>query len=273
MHEAAANLGLPLFVLGEPMVWALVAVASGLLLSILVDALALRYVERRTRVQAPSLRGPAGTRVSFSRESALGTRGEEQAEKGGWRCGLLLSAWSLKLAFAAAYSVLLPGCRTVGAVELLLFACALQFVSRTDAELRVIPNSCMALAFAARSSFLLYALMAGEMNWWQAVGFLAGALLTLGVLVVMAGVFGAFSGHEPMGGGDLKLYALIGLHFGFSRALAVVAASCALAAGVHLALCAARGAIGGDACGHGLQDAVPLGPWISLATMTVMLFG
>lgn len=116
-----------------------------------------------------------------------------------------------------------------------------------------------------------------------AVWFLALLPLSGGLAGLRAGLLGGISvagplllftlaadkllGVETMGGGDIKLFAMLGLHLGPGRSLLTLILACALGLLLGLVPC-------GDAqAAEGKFHAVPFGPAICLAALLAGLWG
>lgn len=111
-----------------------------------------------------------------------------------------------------------------------------------------------------------------------AVGYVPTALLSGGWQLLVRGLFGAvvlfvpllllvllmdrIMGAETMGGGDLKLIALLGLYFGWDQGLLLILVSCVFG----LLLAAAAGKLK-------TRTKTPFGPSLALAAWVTALFG
>ena len=159
---------------------------------------------------------------------------------------------------------------TLETVELIAFAGILLYASLIDLRERRIPNSCIIAALAVRIAYLAAALAFGWLD-MQALGYYVFSACAIGVaLVAMVLVADRVFGRESMGGGDLKLFFVAGLYFGWQQGLAVVLLSCVF--GIAVALLAGRGDDGSD--DHGLlKRAIPFGPPIAAACIVVMIGG
>ena len=73
-------------------------------------------------------------------------------------------------------------------------------------------------------------------------------------------------GSENMGGGDIKLLAVVGFYFGLSTGLVVTAAACALGACATLLLQKSS-----KAAPDTRSDTFPLGPAIAVSAIAAML--
>lgn len=92
---------------------------------------------------------------------------------------------------------------------------------------------------------------------------LTGLLLGL-MMLVLSIAMDAVLKRDSLGGGDIKLFAVIGMYLGFAKAYELVLLSCIF--GIAFALI--RGAFK-----KGTSKEFPLGPSIAAATVTVLLFG
>lgn len=136
--------------------------------------------------------------------------------------------------------------------------------SATDMEERIIPDELslsgvvLGLLFATTFPVLLHAV-----DWWHglfasAIGALAG-----GGLIYAIGIFGEFVfKKESMGGGDVKLMAMIGAFLGWKSVLLVffLAPILALPIGLYVKF-------------KMKEEYIPYGPFLSLAGVMVLFFG
>lgn len=99
---------------------------------------------------------------------------------------------------------------------------------------------------------------------------LLGGVSIAGPLLLFSLMADKLMGVETMGGGDIKLFAMLGLHLGSARSLLTVILACIL--GILLALIPRSG--GEDApVATGRFHAVPFGPAICLAAVFAGLLG
>src|SRR5207249_11924850 len=92
-----------------------------------------------------------------------------------------------------------------------------------------------------------------------------GALLGGGLLWVLAWSSPYLFGREGMGGGDIKLLAMIGAFLGWQQVLLTVIVGGLLGAVLGVGLIAARVI--------SRSDYIPFGPFLSLGAVVAMLFG
>lgn len=142
-------------------------------------------------------------------------------------------------------------------LELLILGCALVYLSLVDLESMELPGAPMAVA---AGSFLLFLFAHGDplrRLWWG----LLGAAAIGGSVLLVSLIGDRVLGRETMGGGDIKLLALLGLYVGPDGGLLLVIAACA--AGLAFA--------GLSRVGRGKE--FPFGPAIALAAWPTLLFG
>ncbi len=140
----------------------------------------------------------------------------------------------------------------------LLFFSLLVPIAFIDIDHRIIPDGLSLGGLAA--GILLSFLPGGD---WK--GSLAGALLGGGILYGTAFLYEKARGVEGMGGGDVKLLAMIGAFLGWKGAVLTIFLGSLL--GVAGGLCAMRK--GGD----GLKTAIPFGPYLCVAAMAARYLG
>jgi len=140
----------------------------------------------------------------------------------------------------------------------LLFLSLLVPVVFIDIDYRIIPDEISLGGLAA--GILMSFLPGGD---WKAS--LAGAFLGGGILYGTAYLYEKIRGAEGMGGGDIKLIAMIGAFLGWWGAIATIFLGSFLGAAGGLA--AMRGG------GEGLKTAIPFGPYLCLAALLVRYLG
>jgi len=142
-------------------------------------------------------------------------------------------------------------------VYLLLFA-ALVVVSFIDLDHMIVPDGItlpgMALGLIV-GPFLLP-------RWWDSIG---GLVLGGGLLYFMAWISPYLFGKEGMGGGDIKLLAMIGAFLGWQQVLLTVILGGLAGALVGVTLIGARVMTRGTY--------IPFGPFLSLGALAAMLYG
>lgn len=139
-----------------------------------------------------------------------------------------------------------------------VFLCCLFLLTLTDLDAMLIPDGChiaSAVAWVAALPFLF--------TGWRDVLLHAGSALAFGGgLLVLSLVMDRLLGRDSMGGGDIKLFAVVGLYLGFVGTLFSVIIACALG----LLLQALLKRKGGD-------RAFPFGPAIALSAAAMLLYG
>lgn len=157
--------------------------------------------------------------------------------------------------FAAILLVNGPG---IPVLRDLLFFSLLVPIAFIDVDHRIIPDELSLGGLAA--GLILSFLPGGE---WK--GSVAGALLGGGILYATAFLYEKARGAEGMGGGDIKLLAMIGAFLGWRGALVTIFAGALL--GVAGGVLAMRK--GGD----GMKTAIPFGPYLCVAALLSRYFG
>ncbi len=143
-------------------------------------------------------------------------------------------------------------------IRLFVYACCLFALSLTDLEARIIPNGCLLLAlvtWAATEPFLF----TGWTDFWLHVGAMIGAAVLILLLVL---VMDAVLKKDSMGGGDIKLIAVLGLYTGAVGMMFLLFFASIL--GIFYA--AARGRLK-----HG--EAVAFGPFLAASGLFMALWG
>ncbi|MBE6996660.1 MAG: prepilin peptidase [Ruminococcaceae bacterium] len=137
------------------------------------------------------------------------------------------------------------------------FLCCLFLLSLVDLEIREIPDGSLIAAAVIWLAALPF-LWAG---WADALLHLAAGLVYAGVLLGVSLLMDRILGKESLGGGDVKLLAVIGLYLGFLPTLFAVILACVL--GLLQAL------ISGKRRG----TAFPFGPALSAGAALMLFFG
>lgn len=139
-----------------------------------------------------------------------------------------------------------------------VFLCCLFLLTLTDLEDMTIPDGChiaAALAWALAQPFLF--------DGWRGVGLsLLSAVLYGGGLLAVSLVMDKVLGRDSLGGGDIKLFAVVGLYLGLVGTLFALMLSCVL--GLAFQALARRSGGGKE---------FPFGPSIALAAAVMLLYG
>lgn len=147
-------------------------------------------------------------------------------------------------------------------ISYLVYFClvaALITITFIDLDHRIIPDviSLPAIPIGFLTSFLLV-----QLTWLDS---LIGILVGGGSLLLVAVIYEKLTGHEGMGGGDIKLLAMLGAFLGWEGVLFTILASSLLGT-----------VIGGGAMlisGKGRKFAIPFGPFLSLGAVLYILWG
>lgn len=132
-----------------------------------------------------------------------------------------------------------------------LFASALVVISFIDLDHQIIPD---VISLPGIPVFFLLAVFVMGVGFWDSLlGVLAGG----GFLYLIAVGYELLTKREGMGGGDIKLLAMIGAFLGWQSLFFVVFMSSILGALVGVVLIATRG--------KDMKYAVPFGPFLSVA--------
>ena len=176
--------------------------------------------------------------------------------------------------FAAIVAVYGP---TLEAVQLLIFASCLLFLSLTDLDDYLIPNGCILVALGTRVVYLAIEFVRGNIT-LEGIGFYALSAIVVGiVLVIIVIVADKVFGRDSMGGGDLKLFFVAAFYFGWQQGLFLIILSCVI--GILVSLLGSRGKSSTpngvpDNEGEGvMRRAFPFGPSIAVACIITMLVG
>ena len=140
-----------------------------------------------------------------------------------------------------------------------VFLCCLFLLTLTDLEGMLIPDGCHIIAVIAWVVTLPF-LFTG----WGDVGLrILAALLFGGGLLVISLVMDHLLGRDSLGGGDIKLFAVVGLYLGILGPLFTLMLSCILGLLFHLL----------SRAGEEEEKAFPFGPAIAVAAGAMLLFG
>lgn len=140
-----------------------------------------------------------------------------------------------------------------------LFAVTLEMIAFIDIDHRIIPDR---ITLAGIPLFFLAALFipsVGLVN--AALGILAGG----GLLLLIAWGYSALTGKEGMGGGDIKLLAMIGAFVGWQGVLFTVFVSSAVGTAVGLVMMLRAK--------KGMKMALPFGPFLAVGAVSYVFFG
>lgn len=139
-----------------------------------------------------------------------------------------------------------------------IFLACLFCLSLVDLEAYIIPDGCLLTALAA----YVLALPFLRPSWAELGQAVLAGLLFGGGLLGLSLLMDKLLKKDSLGGGDIKLFAVIGLYLGLVGTLFTLLLSCV--AGLLLGLLLRRGEGG---------KPIPFGPAISLAAAFVLLYG
>jgi leader peptidase (prepilin peptidase)/N-methyltransferase len=141
------------------------------------------------------------------------------------------------------------------------FVFALVSLTAIDLEHRIIPDeiSLGGLAYGLLTGWFFSPLSFAEL--------VAGAGVGFGFFYLVAWAYQKYSGKEGLGGGDVKLIAMLGSFVGIYGVLWTILASSVLGsvAGVIVGALARKSKL--------LQTAIPYGPFLALGALVYYLFG
>ena len=140
-----------------------------------------------------------------------------------------------------------------------IFVCALMVITFIDLDHQIIPD---VITLPGIPIFFLAAVFAMNLRFLDAfLGFLIGG----GCLYGIAFVYELVTKREGMGGGDIKLLAMIGAFLGWQSLLFVLLVSSLLGAVVGISVMMIKG--------QDMKYAVPFGPFLSFAAVAYIFFG
>lgn len=138
----------------------------------------------------------------------------------------------------------------------LVFGCCLFCLALVDLENMTIPNGCLLAALFAWAAALPF--LGQPLNW--VFGRIAAGAVFGGGLLLFSLAADRVLGRESMGGGDIKLFAVVGLYLGFVGTLFCLVLACVLGL-VFAAVTKSRG------------KPFPFGPSIAAAAWVMLLYG
>ena len=140
-----------------------------------------------------------------------------------------------------------------------IFVCALIVITFIDLDHQIIPD---VITLPGIPIFFLAALFVMGLRFQDAfLGFLIGG----GCLYVIAFVYELVTKREGMGGGDIKLLAMMGAFLGWQSLLFILLVSSLVGAVVGVAVMMIKG--------QDMKYAVPFGPFLSFAAVSYIFFG
>lgn len=148
---------------------------------------------------------------------------------------------------------------TMKFISAFAFAAALIVITFIDLDHQIIPD---VISLPGIPVFALAAIFFMGLSWQES---LIGVLLGGGVLYLIAFFYYLFTHREGMGGGDIKLLAMMGAFLGWKSLLFILLVSSFLGAIVGISLMAFKGA--------NWKYAVPFGPFLAIAAFAYIFYG
>lgn len=140
-----------------------------------------------------------------------------------------------------------------------IFVCALMVITFIDLDHQIIPD---VITLPGIPIFFLAAVFAMNLRFLDAfLGFLIGGGCLYGIAIIYEWV----TKREGMGGGDIKLLAMIGAFLGWQSLLFVLLVASLLGAVVGISVMMVKG--------QDMKYAVPFGPFLSFAAVAYIFFG
>lgn len=139
-----------------------------------------------------------------------------------------------------------------------IFICMLFLLSLVDLEIYEIPNLCIIISIVVWGASV--PLMKEPLNILKS-GLIAGFSFGIGMLLISL-LFDKILKKESLGGGDVKLFFVMGLYLGVMRSLFSLVLACII--GLVFALITRRGQ---------KDKKIPFGPSIAVATFFMLLYG
>ncbi len=140
-----------------------------------------------------------------------------------------------------------------------VFAASLLVITFIDIDHRIIPDiiSLPGIPIGFALSFLL-----PQISWMES---LLGILVGGGILFAIAWGYQLITGKDGMGGGDIKLLAMIGAFLGWKGVLFTIMASSFIGTLVGIVMMLQAG--------KGMKMAVPFGPFLAIGAIVYLFFG
>ncbi len=140
-----------------------------------------------------------------------------------------------------------------------VFAAALVVVTFIDLEHGIIPDM---ITLPGIPLFMVLAVLVMGVSFLDAF---LGAAVGSGIFYLIAEGYGFFTGREGMGGGDIKLLAMLGAFLGWQSLVFVLLASSLLGSVVGIGVMVAKR--------EGLRYAIPFGPFLAVSALAYIFWG
>jgi leader peptidase (prepilin peptidase) / N-methyltransferase len=148
---------------------------------------------------------------------------------------------------------------TLHAAVIFIFIATLMVVTFIDLDHRIIPDK---ISLPGIPLFFLAAFAVPTVTWRASlIGIAAGG----GSLFLVAWVYHLITGREGMGGGDIKLLAMIGAMVGWRGILFTLFAASAIGTII--------GVLAMIRSGKGMKLAIPFGPFLAMGAILYLFFG
>ncbi len=158
-----------------------------------------------------------------------------------------------------AVAVLLKFGLSFDAAVYFIFMCALVVITFIDIDHQIIPDI---ISLPGIPVGILASILLSSLTFWESI---IGAVFGGGILLSIAWGYYLFTGKEGMGGGDIKLLAMIGAFVGWQGVVFTIFLSSVTGTVVGVLLMAfAR---------KDLKFAVPFGPFLSIGAIVYVFFG
>lgn len=140
-----------------------------------------------------------------------------------------------------------------------LFCSNLLVISVIDLYLQIIPDE---LSLSGIVVGFLMCFLTHDVAWWSS---LLGIVLGGGIFLLVAVLYEKLAKREGLGGGDVKLLAMIGAWLGYQSILPTIIVSSALGSLIGVALIAFKG--------KDFKTAIPFGPFLALGAFIYLFWG
>jgi leader peptidase (prepilin peptidase)/N-methyltransferase len=140
-----------------------------------------------------------------------------------------------------------------------VFVCALIVITFIDLDHQIIPD---VITLPGIPIFWLGAVLIMDVKWLDAS---LGLLIGGGCLYAIAVGYELLTKREGMGGGDIKLLAMLGAFLGWQSLLFILLASSLVGAVVGITIMIIKG--------RDMKYAVPFGPFLSIGAVAYLFFG
>jgi len=140
-----------------------------------------------------------------------------------------------------------------------IFIAALLVITFIDIDHRIIPDI---ISLPGIPLGFLASLILPQLNWSDS---LLGIGIGGGILLIIAWGYHLFTGKDGMGGGDIKLLAMIGAFLGWKGVLFTIMASSLIGTVVGIVLMVRAG--------KGIKMAMPFGPFLAVGAIVFLFFG